>query len=166
LTLWVTVALWSLALGGRFALHRIWTSSGKTAILAIVVTLAAFHLQGFIRGCDPLGDVLHFIAASPDDEHVITRLPRDGHPQLVVFNWGGYVWGSHGQVYDESDEVALPSDRQSAAWRSNPNLAESAAGDSGVEQRESHYPLASFPCWTGSTSRAHWVGQWRRSAGS
>jgi hypothetical protein len=146
LAVWAAVALWSLALGVRFALRKIWVPSCQAAILPIVVTLAGFHLEGFIRGCSYLGNVLHFVVALPYYEHVVAEMPRDGHPRLAVFNWGGMVWASYGLVYDESDEVALPPGRQSAAWRSNPNLGELSCGGFGVERLWSHYYLASFPC--------------------
>ena len=35
---------------------------------------------------------------------------------LKLFSWGGFGVG-HGVVYDDSDQVLLPSDRQSDEWK-------------------------------------------------
>jgi hypothetical protein len=47
----------------------------------------------------------------------ISKLPTD-QPRLVVYNWGGLLpLVSHGVAYDESDEISLPEEKRSAAWR-------------------------------------------------
>lgn len=100
----------------------------------------------FLNGCNYLGDVLHFVVARPYYERAVARLPHDGRPRIVVFNWGGMVWASRGLVYDESDEVALPAGKQSTAWLASPSLAELSCGGFRAQPLWSHYYLVSFPC--------------------
>ena len=64
--------------------------------------------SGFVRSCNYIGDVIHFIVAKPYYDRQIAALPADQRPRLVVFDWGGMVWASSGLVYDETDQVSLP----------------------------------------------------------
>jgi hypothetical protein len=73
-----------------------------------IIGLAFLQPVSFVRYCNYLGDLLHFVVARPYYEHVIAELPHDGR-RLAVFNWGGMVWASRGLVYDESDEVLADS---------------------------------------------------------
>jgi hypothetical protein len=63
-----------------------------------------------------------------------------------VFNWGGMVWASSGVVYDESDQVARPQERQSDDWRERASGTELACEGYGVRPLLDHYYLVSFPC--------------------
>ena len=146
LLVWAALALWSLVRCLAFVTSRRWKLSALAAVLPVVVCLVGLNFWSFVRGCNYLGDVLHFVVARPYYEHVIANLPRDGRPRLAVFNWGGSIWVSHGLVYDESDEVALAPGRQSAQWLADPRLAELECGGFGVQPLWSHYYLASFPC--------------------
>jgi hypothetical protein len=146
LLVWAAAALWALVLSIRFAMRKRWAFSCTSAVLPIAVSIAILNMFSFVRYCNYLGDVLHFIVARPYYEHVIAELPRNAGPRLAVFNWGGMVWASHGLVYDESDEVALPPGKQSAAWLANPGLGELSCKGFGVQPLWSHYYLASFPC--------------------
>jgi hypothetical protein len=146
LFLWALAASWSLILCVLFAVRRIWRSSLACAILPIAALIVCLDPLGFLRGCDYLGDVLHFVIARPYYERVIAGLPHDGRLRIVVFNWGGMVWASRGLVYDESDEVALPAGKQSAAWLASPHLAELGCGGFSAQPLWSHYYLVSFPC--------------------
>jgi hypothetical protein len=146
LLVWSALALWSLVLCVGFVIRRRWRSSALAAVLPVIVCLAFLHFWSFLRGCNYLGDVLHFVVARPYYEHILARLPPDGRPRLAVFNWGGMIWASHGLVYDESDEVALAPGKQSAHWLADPRLAELGCGNFGVQPLWSHYYLVSFPC--------------------
>lgn len=146
LLIWTALGLWSLIRCFAFVMSRRWRLSALAFVLPVVVCLAGLNFWSFVRGCNYLGDVLHFVVARPYYEHIIAHLPPDGRPRLVVFNWGGMIWASSGLVYDESDEVALPPGRQSARWLADPRLAELSCGNFGVRPLWSHYYLASFPC--------------------
>ena len=135
---WAALALWSLVRCLAFVTSRRWKLSALAAVLPVVVCLAGLNFWSFVRGCNYLGDILHFVVARPYYEHIIANLPRDGRPRLAVFNWGGSIWVSHGLVYDESDEVALPPGRQSAQWLADPRLAELDCGGFGVQPLWSH----------------------------
>jgi len=146
LLLWTVAASWSLVLCVVFAVRRQWRSSLQSAVLPVIVCVAGLHQFSFVRQCNYLGDVLHFVVARPYYEHVIANLPYNGHSRLAVFNWGGMIWASTGLVYDQSDEVALPPGKQSATWLANPALAELSCGNFGVRPLWAHYYLVSFPC--------------------
>jgi hypothetical protein len=143
---WAVLALWSLVLFVVFVIRSRWRLSALAAVLPVVVCVAGLDFWSFVRGCNYLGDVLHFVVALPYYDHIVARLPRNERPRLAVFNWGGMIWASSGLVYDESDEVALPPGKQSAKWLADPRLAELSCGNFGVQPLWSHYYLVSFPC--------------------
>jgi hypothetical protein len=145
LIFWAVVALWSLVVCVKLGMAKLWRRSCAFAAVTLTIGLALLQPWSFVRYCNHLGNVVHFVVGRPYYDHVIARLPDDGH-RLAVFNWGGMAFASHGLVYDESDEVALPPGRQSSTWRSNPNLAELACEGYAVDPLWSHYYLASFPC--------------------
>jgi hypothetical protein len=92
------------------------------------------------------GDTLNFLARLPYYLEWISKEPRDGTPRLLVFNRGGMIWASNGVVYDESDEVALPRGRQSAAWQARADRTELGCGDFYITPLLGHFYLADFPC--------------------
>ncbi len=64
----------------------------------------------------------------------------------MVHNWGGFLpTVSHGIVYDESGEVALPSSQRSQAWkkRAHRTDAECVYGYTPVGR---HFYLVSLDC--------------------
>jgi hypothetical protein len=129
-----------------FGVRRIWKSSLACAVLPIAALIVTLDPLGFLHGCDYLGNVLHFVVARPYYERIIAGLPHDGGPRIAVFNWGGMVWASSGLVYDESDEVARPAGKQSAAWLASPRLAELSCGGFRARPLWSHYYLVNFSC--------------------
>jgi hypothetical protein len=92
------------------------------------------------------GDTLNLLVRLPYYLEWIDREPRDGAPRLLVFNRGGMIWASSGVVYDESDEVALPPGRQSAAWQARADRSELGCGNFYVTPLLGHFYLADFPC--------------------
>jgi hypothetical protein len=146
LLLWGLAACWSLILCIRLAIQRAWKSSFACAVLPITLFVASLYPASTLRGLNLAGDLLHFAVAYPRYERAVERLQPGGQPRIVVFNWGGMVWASRGVVYDESEEVALPSGRQSAAWLASSGLAELRYGGFSARPLWSHYYLVSFSC--------------------
>jgi hypothetical protein len=97
-------------------MRKAWKQCVVASALPILLLGVAFNPFGFVRACNYLGDVLHFVVAKPYYDQQIAALPADQRPRLVVFDWGGMVWASSGLVYDETDQVSLPSGRRSADW--------------------------------------------------
>jgi hypothetical protein len=146
LLLWVIAGLVALTVTIRSAIRKEWRRCLLAAILPIVLLVVAFDPVRFIRSCDYAGDVIHFLAMESSYDRAIAALPADQRPRLVVFDWGGMSFASHGLVYDETDQVALPKGSQSADWLAQARHSELSCEGYGVRALWDHYYLADFPC--------------------
>jgi hypothetical protein len=146
LLVWVMIGIISLTLSIRSAIKKAWRRSLIASVLPIILPFVAVNPFGFIHTCNYIGDVLHFIVLRPYYEHVITDLPPNERPHLVVFNWGGMVWASRGLVYDETDQISLPPGRQSAGWLAQARHGELSCEGFSAHPLWAHYYLVSFTC--------------------
>jgi hypothetical protein len=142
---WVIAGVGALVVCVRSAIRKDWRRCVVASALPVVLLVVALDPFGFVRSCNYVGDVIHFIAAKPSYDREIAALLADRRPRLVVFDWGGMVWASSGLVYDETDQVSLPSGRQSADWLAEASHSELSCGY-GVQSLWDHYYLASFAC--------------------
>lgn len=113
---------------------------------ALIVGAGMFQLDSVRRYGNLAGDTLHFAAMYPSYLERIRKLPDDGQPKLIVFNFGGMIWASGGVVYDESDEIAKPFVDQSAAWKLRADRTELGCGHYAYTRLFQHFYLADFPC--------------------
>jgi hypothetical protein len=143
---WAIAGVGALIVGVRSAMRKDWRRCAIASALPIVLLVVAVDPIGFVRSCNHIGDVIHFIVAKPYYDRQIAALPVDRGPRLVVFDWGGMVWASSGLVYDETDQVALPRDRRSADWLAQASHSELSCEGYGVQPLWGHYYLADFPC--------------------
>jgi hypothetical protein len=143
---WVIAGVGALIVGIRSATRKDWRRCAIASLLPIALIVVALDPLRFVRACNRIGDVAHFIAAKPYYDRQIAALPAGEGPRLAVFDWGGMVWASFGVVYDETDQVSLPPDRQSAKWRER--ASRTALSCEGYDARPlwDHYYLVSFPC--------------------
>jgi hypothetical protein len=146
LFLWVIAGLVALIVSIRSAIQKEWRRCVLATILPVVLLIVAFNPVRFVRSCDYLGDVIHFVAMRPYYDRAIAALPADQRPRLVVFDWGGMSFASRGLVYDETDQVALPRGRQSPDWLAKASHTELSCEGYGVRALWDHYYLADFPC--------------------
>jgi hypothetical protein len=146
LFVWVMAGVGSLAVGVRSAMRKDWRQCVIASALPIVLIAVALDPFGFVRSCNYLGDVAHFIIGKPYYDRQIAALPAGQRPRLVVFDWGGMVWASSGLVYDDTDQVSLPPGRQSADWLEEASHSELSCEGYGVRPLWGHYYLVSFPC--------------------
>jgi hypothetical protein len=146
LLVWVMIGITSLTLSIRSAMKKAWRRSLIASVLPIILPFIAVNPFEFIQSCNYIGDVLHFIVLRPYYEQVITDLPRNERPHLVVFNWGGMVWASRGLVYDETDQISLPPDRQSTNWLAQAKHSELSCEGYSAHPLWAHYYLVSFTC--------------------
>jgi hypothetical protein len=144
LFLWVVAGLGALIASIRSAMRQEWRRCVLAAILPVVLLIVAFDPVRFVRSCDYAGDVIHFIAMKSSYDRTISALPADR--RLVVFDWGGMSFASHGLVYDETDQVSLPKGSQSADWSAQASHTELSCEGYGVRALWDHYYLADFPC--------------------
>jgi hypothetical protein len=146
LFLWVIAGLSALILSIRSAMKKEWRRCLLAAILPVVLLIVAFDPIRFVRSCDYVGDVIHFIAMRSYYDRKMAALPADQRPPLVVFDWGGMAFASHGLVYDETDQVSLPRRRQSVDWLAQAGRTELSCEGYGVQPLWDHYYLVDFPC--------------------
>jgi len=146
LFVWAVGGVAALIISARSAMRKDWRRCVIASVLPIVLLVVALDPFGFVRTCNYIGDVLHFIIAKPYYDRQVAALPSDLRPRLVVFDWGGMVWASSGLIYDETDQVSLPRGRQSADWLAEASHTELSCGGYGVRPLWDHYYLASFPC--------------------
>jgi hypothetical protein len=144
LLLWVIAGLVALIVSIRAAMQKEWRRCVLAAILPVVLLIVAFDPVRFVRSCDYAGDVIHFIAMKSRYDRTIAALPAD--QRLVVFDWGGMSFASHGLVYDETDQVSSPKGSQSADWLAQASHTELSCEGYGVRALWDHYYLADFPC--------------------
>ena len=146
LFLWVIAGLGAFIVSIRSAMQKKWRRCVIAAILSVVLFIVAFDPIRFVRSCNYIGDVIHFIVMKSYYDQTIAALPADYRPRLVVFDRGVMSWASHGLVYDETDQVSLPRGRQSADWLAQAGRTELSCEGYGVQALWDHYYLADFPC--------------------
>jgi hypothetical protein len=56
------------------------------------------------------------------------------------------IWLSNGVVYDESDEAALPTERQSDVWKRRSAPTELSCGTYDIRPVGGHFYIADFAC--------------------
>jgi hypothetical protein len=146
LFVWVMAGVGALAASVRSAMRKDWRQCAIASLLPIVLLVVALDPIGFVRSCNHIGEVAHFIIAKPYYDRQIAALPAGQGPHLAVFDWGGMAWASFGVVYDETDQVSLPRARQSPDWLARASHSELSCEGYGVQPLWDHYYLVSFPC--------------------
>jgi hypothetical protein len=146
LFVWVMAGVGALAASVRSAMRKDWRRCAIASLLPIVLLVVALDPIRFVRSCNHIGEVAHFIIAKPYYDRQIAALPAGQGPHLAVFDWGGMAWASFGVVYDETDQVSLPRARQSADWLARASHSELSCEGYGVQPLWDHYYLVSFPC--------------------
>jgi hypothetical protein len=143
---WTIAGAATLVVSARFAKRREWRRCVIALALPIALLVVALDPFRFVRSCNYIGDVVHFIISKPYYDREIAALRSDQRPRLLVFDWGGMTWASSGLVYDETDQVSLPKGHQSADWLAQASHSELSCEGYGVQPLWDHYYLASFPC--------------------
>ncbi|TWB47090.1 hypothetical protein [Nitrospirillum viridazoti] len=87
------------------------------ALLPLAFLVTVVHPRLVMGSAQSLGDHLHFAQGRPSYQAQVRALADTGEPKLLVWGWGGFIVASTSLVYDESDEVTLPPERQSASWK-------------------------------------------------
>jgi hypothetical protein len=143
---WVAFTVWSFVLAAKSFRRMAWPPALMCLAFPFAVPLAAYEAGPYVRY--PM-DYAHFQAMRPSYDAQITGLAKDGQ-RYAEFNWGGMLFASSGVVYDETDEVALPYGRQSAAWKRRMQHTDLTCGGDGpvgkVMPLGGHYYLTAFGC--------------------
>jgi hypothetical protein len=143
---WATAAVCAAIFGARRAMRKRWRQGLAAFLLPLCLLLVARDPIRFVHSCNYIGDVTHFILAWPYYDYRVAHLPANQTPRLAVFNWGGMVWASHGVVYDESDQITLARDRQTADWLAQASGTELSCDGYHAQPLWAHYYLVDFPC--------------------
>ncbi|MGP6190713.1 MAG: hypothetical protein ACLPSH_11675 [Vulcanimicrobiaceae bacterium] len=142
----LALSLWSLIRLVVSLMRRKWLLAVASAVLPIVAAFLALESLWYIQLLD---GIARFTIERPYYDSQVAELPRNGH-RFAEFNWGGMSFASDGVVYDETDEVGLPSGRQSAAWFDRMKNTDLTCGENArlgpVHALGGHYYLASFGC--------------------
>jgi hypothetical protein len=88
LFLWVIGGLGAFIVSIHSAMQKKWRRCAIATILPAVLLIVAFDPIRFIRSCNYIGDVIHFIVMKSYYDQTIADLPADYRPRLVVFDWG------------------------------------------------------------------------------
>jgi hypothetical protein len=114
LGLWFVIASLGFAYVVRCALAGWWARGSIAATLIVVV---AFNFARINRASIDLGDALHFRMMR--SHYLAQAMSSPGPPgqRVMYFPWGSmWIFGG-GVVYDESDEMLLPPEQRSPAWK-------------------------------------------------
>ena len=130
------------------ARRKAWRRAVSAAVLPAAIIAAGLNFTAFSRLCVEVGDRVHFYLKQSEYMGEVRAERSPGEPVLKVWNWGGMLLSSKGVVYDESDEIALPADQQSAEWKNRVSRSggELACNGYGFEPLGAHFYLAYFPC--------------------
>ncbi|SRR5260221_9327715 len=144
LLIWGWAAIAAVIVAIYAARHRAWRRAASAVILPLVVIIALANLGTLWMFAIEYGELMHFKLMRANYEAQVRRLPTDKGPRLALFDWGGFVVG-HGVVYDESDEIALPANEQSAAWKARIAETELACGVWGAPVGD-HFYIVRIGC--------------------
>jgi hypothetical protein len=143
---WVAFTVWSFVIAAKSFRRMAWPSALLCLAFPFAVPLAAYEAIPYVQY--PI-DYARFQTMRPSYDAQIARLPKSGE-RYAEFNWGGMLFASRGVVYDETDEVALPYGRQSAAWKSRMKGTDLTCGGDGpvgkVMPLGGHYYVTGFDC--------------------
>jgi hypothetical protein len=124
--------------------RRQWRRAVSAVVLPASVLAAMFNLHFVGRASIWVGDRLELLATLPTYSREIANLPHKQGPRIATFLWRdlnlgfGLAFGYEFLVYDESDEIALPAEQRSAAWRENAG-SDLKCRLTGVEHVFGHY---------------------------
>ena len=125
-------------------LGRQWRKAVSALVLPASTIAALFNLHFVGRATIWAGDRLELVAMLPTYSREIANLPHKEGPRIATFLWRdlnlgfGLAFGYEFLVYDESDEIALPAEQRSAAWRENAG-SDLKCRLTGVEHVFGHY---------------------------
>jgi hypothetical protein len=95
---WAIAGVGGLVVSVRSAMRKDWRRCVIASVLPIVLLAVAVDPIRFVRSCNHIGDVIHFIVAKPYYDRQIAALRIGRGFRLAVFDWGGMVWASSGLV--------------------------------------------------------------------
>ncbi|TWB24720.1 hypothetical protein FBZ89_101346 [Nitrospirillum amazonense] len=117
LALWCAAAMRAASLAVRARRQGQPRRAVSLALLPLAFLVTVVQPRLVMGGAQTLGDRLHFMIEYQEYLALIRATPDMGQPKLMLWGWGGFIVALTSLVYDESDEVTLPPERQSASWK-------------------------------------------------
>lgn len=146
---WLALTVWSLVAAMRLFRSRTWQLASACVIMPVALPLAVYWA---IPHAAYSLDYARFLVMRPTYDADVARLPGNGR-RLAEFEWrGAFSPGGSiiGVVYDETDELGLPYERRSAAWKKRMEDTDLTCGGDGPLAEATalggHYYLAYFGC--------------------
>ena len=144
--LWLAVPAWALVVAVLRLRSRAYVAAALSALLpaiAVAVYDDGPFLGVFLRfQVERPGYVARIEAARAgrDDPNIVA-----GPTLVAFFPWGGWVTGSFGVAYDESDVIAKPFALRRELWRDRRVPGEFRC-DGSVSALGNHFYMAGFSC--------------------
>lgn len=126
--------------------ERKWGAAISYAVLPLTFLLVAAQPLALLRMGARAGDFVHFELRRAEYMAEIQAMPTSNEPRLKLFSWGGWYSASDGVVYDESDEVVLPVERQSEFWRKRAEHTDLSCKGYFAVPMGQHFYLVHYPC--------------------
>jgi hypothetical protein len=146
LLVWKLAGVYAAALSVRAAVQREWRQAIAASVLPLLALFVALDPHRLIYPCEYVGNVGRFVSMRLFYDISIAGLPTDGKPRLAEFDWDGIPSATFAVIYDESDQITLPRERQTAAWQQQAKDQLSCEGYGVVQSFWAHYYLVTFPC--------------------
>ncbi len=144
LALWALVAFVLLLVAVIAIARRQWLKALSLALCPLSVLAAYLNFMSVWGFAIETGEYIHFRAKRADYLAEVAKLPTDKGPRIAIFDWGGFGV-SHAVIYDESDEIILSKEEQSAAWKERIAGTELACGVWG-EPVGNHFYVVRIGC--------------------
>jgi hypothetical protein len=115
--------IWGMAgLGALIGLvvyvrRQAWRSAVSIVVLPTIIILSFVFPRPIVGRLLSVGDLLHFWTNRASYLRQIAASPHERGPLFIRFPLEGFMLYPSEIVYDESDEIALPPDQQTQAWR-------------------------------------------------
>jgi hypothetical protein len=98
------------------AINRSWFLSLSFLLGVTATAVVLLNWETYWHWSMDFGEWFNFEINKPGYLAEVNRQPKSETPVRREWAYGGFVT-SHLVIYDESDEIALPADRQSEDWR-------------------------------------------------
>lgn len=107
----------------------------STLMLPVFCVLLLLSTQILVH----MGDTIYFYRIRDSLQKEVDHVGGKDSNKLLVWVTGGFLSDAHGFAYDGSDEMTLPSGKQSAAWRQRASNSELVDDCFDSEHLTGHY---------------------------
>jgi hypothetical protein len=115
LVIWFIAAVLALGAAGHAASSM--QPRRTVSFFILPVASALMLLAPVTRSVVEVGERLHFWVAKPGYLKEIADIPKGAGPRLALFDRGDDFTGFHVIIYDEADQLLLPEEQRSDAWK-------------------------------------------------